>query len=335
MTAVRLSDVIQSQLWTPAFVLADPVLTNFFQSGIAVLDPLMDQFAHSESGTIAIRWLKPLDGSIAENQSNDDPASLSTPQGTSTGVQAAVKLFRNQSWASMDLTAALFSPDPVAAIRTQVATYWLHRYQAYIVSVCAGITLANIANSSGDMVFDATGASGAAAMMSLDNVLQAKQTMGDTAGALGVIAMHSVVHTNLQRQQLIATIPSGQANITIQTFGGYRVVVDDGMPVVSDGSGGFNYTSYMYAPGFIRWGTGTPKVPTETKRTPDAGNGEGEETFYNRQHWVGHPTGFNYAANTAGVPTFNPTNTVLATAAAWNRVWARKQVPFVAVKTKG
>jgi hypothetical protein len=341
MTTVRLSDVIIPVLWTPAFILADPVLTRFFQSGIAQVNPLMDEYAHSPAGAIVIPWLKPLDGTIPENQSSDDPTALSTPQGTGTGQLAATKIFRNQSWSSMDLVAALFNPDPLTAIRSQVAGYWAHRWQAYCLSVLQGVTASNVANDAGDMVFDATGATGNApngsslANMSLTNILSAKQTMGDSADKLAVIAMHSVVMTNLQQQQLITFIPDGQNNgIMLPYYGSYRVVVDDGMPVTGTAPN-FVYTSYIFQPGFIQWGSGIPKTPTETFRTPNAGNGEGQETFYNRQHWVGHPLGMNYTLNVAGVPVVNPTNTQLSTAPAYARSWARKQVPFVAVKTKG
>ena len=47
-------------------------------------------------------------------------------------------------------------------------------------------------------------------------VLEAKQLMGDNAGGLRHLIMHSRVYTNLQLQNLIKFIPNSQGVIEIQ-----------------------------------------------------------------------------------------------------------------------
>lgn len=338
MTVARLSDVIVSSLWTPIFVMEDPTTQAFFRSGIVAVDPVINNFAESDSLSIIMRHLNPIDKTLAENLSSDDPSQLSTPNGISMGSQKAVKIFRNQSWASMDLVAAFLTPDPVLFIRGQLAEYWVGRFQAYTAAVCKGITAQNVAVDNGDMVFDATALSGGAQFMSADSILLAKQTMGDKAGKLKTIVMHSLIETNLNRQNLIQYLRDADMNLLGKTYLGYNIIVDDDLAPVNTGTTQapvFVYTSYMFGPGFIRWGTGTPKTPTALQRVEAAGNGEGEETLYNRQHWVGHPTGFSWNLDETTAAGSNPSNATLALAGSWIRKWPRKLVPFVAIKTLG
>lgn len=339
MAAVRLSDVVIPQLWTTAFVLENPNTDAFFNSGVARNNPIVQQYAQSTASVMTVPAINHLDGSVAENVSSDDPAVKSSPNGIGTTKHNVVKVMRNQSWSEMNLVSAFFTPDPVAAIRNMIGKYWVERWQAYITAVCTGVIASNVANNAGDMVLDVTAQAGAAGKMSLQNVLTAKQTMGDHAYTLNTIVMHSTVFTNLQIAQQIAYIPQAQTNINLPFFGSYRVVVDDQVPVALDSPavGDTTFTSYIYGTGFIQWGTGTPKVPTEIFSTPDAGNGEGQQTLYNRQHWIGHPYGFSYAGDSSNpaVDAGNPANATLASAASWTRKYDRKLIPFVALKTLG
>lgn len=328
MASTRISDVVVPELWTPNFILASPELTAFFNSGIVTRDPVLDSLAKGEGETFHVRHMNDLVNE-EENIGNDDPSDTATPKKTSGSEQIAVKLMRNQGWSSMDMVAALMSPDPVEVIRARVASYWARRFQAGTISILNGVLADNEANDGGDMIFDAI--ADGDGTISGENILNAKATMGDAAGQLNAIAMHSVLYTKLQKQQLITYLRDGDANVSFPTYLGYRVVVDDGLPVTSDGEGGFEYISVLYASGALRMGFGAPKTPTEIERNAAAGNGEGEEILWNRQHFVLHPYGFSYQTSAGR----NPANSVLSTAAAWDRVYDRKQVPIAFLRTAG
>lgn len=325
MATTRISDVIVPQQWTPNFLLESPELVAFFNSGIVQADPVLGALANGEGSVYNVRHLNDLDNS-AENVSSDDPAVTSTPDKVTTGQQVAVKLMRNKSWSSMDLVAALQSPDPVATIRSRVAAYWARRWQANAIAVLNGILARNIAANSGDMRFNGTSAA-----ISANAILDAKATMGDAAEQLDAIAMHSIPYTTLQKANLITYLRDGDANVRFPTYLGYRVIIDDGLPVDPNGGGAGipTYTSVLFASGALRLGLGAPKTPVEVERKAAGGNGEGEEIFYSRQHWIMHPLGHAY-----NVATFNPTNAVLATAGTWTRVWARKQIPIAFLQTR-
>lgn len=321
MATTRLSDVIVPEQWTPNFLLESPELVALFNSGLVTQDPVLSGLASGEGSKFHIRHLNDLVNND-ENISSDDPAVNSTPDKTTGGQQLAIKLARNKSWSSMDLVAAFHTPDPVATIRSRVAAYWARRFQAATIAVLNGVMADNVANDSGDMVFSAP-----TAEISGTAILDAKATMGDAANAIDSIIMHSIKYTALQKANLITYLRDGDANVQFPTYLGYRVIVDDGVPVDTSGDDPV-YTSILFGSGALRLGLGAPKTPAEVERKPSAGNGEGEEIFYSRQHFILHPAGFSHVGAAA-----NPTNAQLAAAASWDRVFERKQIPLAFLRT--
>lgn len=127
----------------------------------------------------------------------------------------------------------------------------------------------------------------------------------------------------MQKNNLIDFIPDANGVVNIPTFLGRIVIVDDGLPAAAG-----VYDTWLFGSGAIRLGTGTPKVPTEVDRKPDAGNGGGQEVLYNRHEWSIHPTGHAYSGTAPnGGPSNAATTNNLAAAASWARVFPeRKQI---------
>ena len=71
--------------------------------------------------------------------------------------------------------------------------------------------------------------------------------MGDAADKLGMVFMHSATYTQLQKQQKIETEYNSDLKVKIDTYLGYEVTVDDGLPC--DTSTG-TYTTYFMGRGF-------------------------------------------------------------------------------------
>jgi hypothetical protein len=138
-----------------------------------------------------------------------------------------------------------------------------------------------------------------------------------------MVMVHSVVYNRMQKNNLIDFIPDARGEINIPTFLGREVIVDDG---ITNAAG--VYHSWLFGPGALRLGVGTPKVPTEIERLAGAGNGGGAETLYNRVEWAIHPTGNKYAGSPAnGGPSNASSANNLAAAASWQRVYPeRKQI---------
>ena len=117
----------------------------------------------------------------------------------------------------------------------------------------------------------------------------------------------------------------------IPTFLGRTVVIDDGLPNATS-----IYDSWLFQDGAMRFGVGSAKVPTETGRQPQAGNGGGQEVLFNRNEWSLHPTGHAYTGTPAnGGPGNGAGANDLQNAGSWDRVYTeRKQIKFARLVTR-
>ena len=146
---------------------------------------------------------------------------------------------------------------------------------------------------------------------------------------LTAIAMHSVPYTQLQIKNLITFDPLNKQDIGWGTYLGKTVIVDDTCPAVAGGTSGLVYTSYLFGEGAIARGNGMAPVPIETDRNSLSGT----DYLVTRRHFILHPRGI--AFKSASVAGASPTNTELATATNWDRVYQKKNVRLIALKTNG
>ncbi len=326
MSVTQLSDlVIVHAVFNAGMVLESLDLDAFVRSGVMIRDAEMDAFLAGPVGgrTFNPRFMGPLPDDDP-NISSDNPAAKSTPGKISAVKNTAVRQSLNKSWSSMDLTADLNGADPVAAIQSQIAKYWLTVRQKRMLASLKGVIADSVANHASDMVIDVSAGAGAASLISANAIIDACATMGDHDGVLRGITVHSVVLATMRKLNIVDTIPLSESNITIQSYMGKPILVDDGMTF----SGG-NFYSYLFGAGAVALGVGSAKVPFEIDRTPEAGNGGGQETVYSREELMIHPQGYECAL------TDTPTMAQLEAETSWNRAWERKRIPLAAIITKG
>ena len=342
----RISDVVVPEIFTPYVQQLTEEKSRLVQSGALVSDSRFTSLLSGGGLTFNEPSFKDLDND-AENVSTDDPASLSTPNKIGTATEIQVRLSRNNSWSSMDLTAALAGADPMNAIANRVADYWTRRLQAAFVATMVGnfaqnATATNANHVQNDMTHDISGAAYAAGVtdFSAEAFIDATLTMGDSMEDLSLVMMHSIVYARAQKNNLIDFIPDANGVINIPTFLGRRVIVDDGLPNPA-GSGAAQtaagiYHTWLFGGGAVRYGVGTPETPFETDRLPSAGDGGGQEVMYDRVQWCLHPVGHAYVGTPPnGGPTNAATTNNLAAATSWRRVFTeRKQIKIARLITR-
>lgn len=343
--ATQISDVVVPEIFTPYVQQLTEQKARLVQSGVLARDPFIDQLLAGGGITFNVPSFRDLDDD-ADNVSTDAAADQytggsadSTPKKIQTAQEVAVRLSRNQSWSSADLTSALAGEDPMEAIAGRVGYYWTRRLQAAFVATMKGLFADNAAAPSGsehvqnDMTHDISGASfqDGVTNFSASAFLAAALTMGDSMEDLSAVMVHSVVFNRMQNNNLIDFIPDARGEIMIPTFLGREVIVDDGVPFNSG-----VYESWLFGMGSVRLGVGSPKVPTETDRKPDAGTGGGQEVLYNRTEWSIHPVGNKYAGSAPnGGPSNAATTNNLADAGSWQRVYPeRKQIKIARLITR-
>ncbi|AND74859.1 major head protein [Pseudomonas phage NP1] len=336
----RIADVVVPEIFSPYVQQMTQEKSRLIRSGAITLDAQLNSALAGGGLTFNEPSFKDLDND-AENVSTDDPATDSTPNKIGTATEIQVRLSRNNSWSSMDLSGDLAGADPMQAIANRVSDYWTRRQQAAFVATLNGVFADNAAAPTGtehvqnDMTHDVSGASfvDGVTNFSAEAFIDATATMGDSMEDLTMVMVHSIVYARMLKNNLIDFVSdsvNGNA-VRIPTFLGREVIVDDGVP---RSSGVFN--TWLFGRGAVRGGMGSPKVPTEVDRKPAAGNGGGQDILFNRTEWIIHPVGHAYAGTPPnGGPSNASTTNNLAHADSWKRVFSeRKQIRIARLITR-
>lgn len=360
-TSTKIADVIVPEIFTPYVIEKTAEKSKILTSGIATQNAKLNQLVTQGGVTMQMPFWQDLSG---DDEVLDDNTAL-TPGKITASKDIAVLLMRGKAWGANDLSGALAGDDPMNAIADRVSDYWARREQKTLVSMLTGVfAAASMANHI--LNVSTTAISGSV-------VLDAKQLLGDAADQLQALLMHSAVFTKLQKDNLIqyvSTIGPDKSAISVPTYLGYNVVVDDGMPTEqkykasTDTSvvAGKNYYTYNSSTGVytkVTTPTGNPStssyyeedymeyttylfakgVIARGEGTPvsfvntetDRDSLAGEDYLINRRAFVLHMFGVKWVGQAAGD---SPTNAELATGTNWVRVYEDKNIGVVAIKHK-
>lgn len=342
-----IADIIEPEIFTPYVQKLTEEKAEFVQSGILQTSPQIASFL-AGGGLVETRptW-KDLDNDVenvaTEALSHVYSGTPATPSKIQTYSEILVRLTRTKQWSAHKLQDYISGSDAMTAIGGRVAFWEARRLQAATLAVVAGVLADNDAAPTGadthtqsDLTFDASGVGFVAGVTNFtaENLLDAKQTMGDSQGDLSILAVHSAVYNRMLKNDLIDFRPDSAQGSPLGSFQGMRLVVDDGMP-----KSGNVYHSYLFAPGALEYNYGTVVRGTEVDWLPDAGLGIGQEVLYRRWALCIHPMGHAYVGGTTnkGGPANGDASTAdtLAHAASWSRrTPERKQVKFARLITR-
>lgn len=343
--SVRVADVVVPELFTAYTQNLTEEKSRIIRSGVLVRNPTIDAFLAGGGLTFNLPQFRDLDND-AERVSTDTTVPFASadaalaagearppnPNKIGTLQESAVRLNRNNSWASTALAATLAGADPMNAIAERVADYWVRRLQALFLATWKGVCADNTANDSGDYTLDISGVAftDGVTNFSAEAFIDTTSLMGDSMEDLTGIMVHSVVYNRMQKNNLIDFIPDSEGRIRIPTFLGREVLVDDGMPRT-----GSVYESWLFGSGATQFGDTAPTAApaTEVQWIPGGGNGGGMEVLWNRKQWCIHPTGHAFVMGS--VPNGGPANSDLDDATSWDRVYPeRKQIKFARLITR-
>jgi len=331
MATTQLSDIIKPDVFTAYLVQNAMERTALVQSGVLVPNAVINTQLTAGSDAFSVPFWRDL-GNDEANVVNDDPASLASPKKIQTGKQFIRKAFLHQSWSAMNLASELAGSDALARIQDRAVAYWNRQLQRRLVASLSGVLADNAANDSDDMILDITAAT--ANTFSPEAVIDAAGTLGDSMDTVTGIAMHSDLYRQALKADLIEFVQASAGSMRMPTYRGLAVIVDDGMPKVSDGATGFKYTSVLFGAGAVGYGLTAPAIAegTEVENIPGAGNGGGQQILHSRVNLAVHPAGFAWVEGTLAGDS--PTIAELGAAAHWDRVVERKAVPMAFLVTK-
>jgi hypothetical protein len=311
MTEMRLSDIIVPEVFNPNVLERTAEKINFLQSGVVTA---VGDINIGSGKTIQLPFYQDLSGA-----SNvwDDTNDI-TLNKTSMAQDTAAVLTREKAWAGTDLARALGQQiDPMGAIVEFVSDYWARDYQGTLISTVNG-ALASFA----DNTLDISGLSGTDSDIDGEAFVDATQKLGDSGTDLTDVAMHSATESALRKQDLIDFIPDSEGKLTIRSFQGRRVHVDDNMP---EDSG--TYTTYLFGQGAINLVDEMVPNSNETYRHPEKSGGT--DALYTRRKFVMHPRGIAWDP-ASGVPSSStPSNSELGDSGNWTLKYEPKNIKIV------
>lgn len=296
-------------------------------AGIATPDATVGQLINGtpEGGAfIQLPMWNPLEGE--EDVFSEDDLSIGK---VTTKEARATLLLRGKAWGATDLSRVMGGADPMSAIVQLIADWRNTREQKVYLSILKGIfdktngALKEHINDISAMEANA---------ISREATLDTKQLLGDHYGSLGMVFVHSATYTYLQKKELILrqpwVNPVGET-VEIETFMGYRVIVDDGMPVAD----GIYDTYFMGKGAFIRQ-EGTPAgfIGTETDRDKLGA----KNYLINRWCQIIHPRGFSFVSDGNFLNENHPyaANADLELATNWKLAVNHKKVPLACLRHK-
>ena len=298
-------------------------LSALVQSGIIKHDPQLDSLASAGGRIINMPYLLNF---TDEDEVLDTNKALKAEDLKSDKTRAIV-VQRGKAFRVNDLEQSLAmgnSKDLMSEVASRVATYWVQREQAMLLSTLKGIFAEGTGMEGNIYTATAIGKTGTPGKISAVEMVKAKNKLGDHSSQLKAIAMHSNVMTELEVQQLIEYVqPAGAVSQEpIAYYQGKRVIVDDSL--VADESG--VYTTYLFAEG--AFGKGNALIPNSFEYDRDALTGN--NFLISRRGFVLHPQGLDYKDAVCEGET--PSNTELAKGENWARKFANKAIPVVAFR---
>lgn len=311
----KIKDVITPEVFNAYYQTYSAQKSLLVQSGVAVADDRVSRNITAGGKLVNMPFWNDLNG---DDEVLSDQASLGTGKITA-GKDVAAVMYRGRGWSTNELAGVFAGSDPMRALLARIGEYWLRQEQKVLLSVLKGLFADNGPLAATHLLDIKDKA------ITAKSILDAKQLLGDAADKLQIIVMHSAVYTKLQKDNLIVYIQPTDASISIPTYLGYKVVVDDSVAPVGD-----VYTTYLLASGSFGRNTGTPSGLTTFETERDAA--AGVDKVFTRRAFVYHPYGVKWKDATVAGET--PSNEELATAGNWEKVYEDKNIGIVAIRHK-
>lgn len=272
-----------------------------------------------------------LDGEAVNYDGQTDIKATSTK----TFERGLVVVGRAKAWVEKDFSADITGGvDFMANVAAQVAEYWDNVDQDTILAILDGIFAMNDTTKNKEFVSKhTTDISGDATNNTIDGTTvntATNKACGKNKKKFTLVFLHPDVATNLENLRLLKyltyTDKEGVTrDLSVGTWNGKTVVVDDTLPteeVENSGNPYTKYTSYILGDGAIDFANVGVEVPEEMDRNAEK-NG-GQTTLYSRQRKVFAPKGLSYEKKNQA--SNSPTDAELKDGTNWTLVHSGESV---------
>lgn len=248
-----------------------------------------------------------------ENMSalNNDGNTDNTPVTIGGNKQTCMLIQRMKAFKAKDFTKELTGADPMSQIKARIQNYYTQVWENELMNIANGVLgVAGLSDHITDLSV-VSGTIGDANKINETTVIDAEQAaLGDMAGGLGLMIMHSKIYAAYRKLGLVdyeKYVTSGaiKQDIQLPTINGKHVLVTDYYTVDTSVSGFPVYKTYLFGEGaFLSADKNNYENQYTTDYDPETA--AGTDMFYTKQGKVLHPNGLSLAVDqiAAESPTF-------------------------------
>lgn len=269
---------------------------------------------------------------------NNDGTTNNTPVTISGAKQTCMLIQRMKAFKALDFTKELTGADPMSHIASRVTDYYTQVWEKELMTIAEAVLgVAGLSGHVTDLAIK-TGTIGDANKITETTLIDAEQAaLGDMAGGLGLLVMHSKIYAAYKKMNLVeyekyVTGGAIKQDVQLPIIGGKRVLVTDYYTLDSTTAGFPIYKTFLFGEGAFLTATKTNyENPYYTDYDPETT--AGVEMLYTKQGRVLHPNGLSLAVDS--ITKESPTTTELGTVDNWSLKFNHKNVKMGLIKTNG
>ena len=327
------------EVFTEMMAESDFWKNEIMASGVVAQDAnIMD--AIGEKGNVAtIPFYRPLnifDDNMAPL--NNDGLTDNVPQDVTGGKQSVMLTQRMKAFKAKDFTRELTGADPLGNVKSKIQNYYTQVWERELMNIVDAVLgvsgmdshITNLAVTSGTIADKNK--------IAADTLIDAEQAaLGDMAGGLGLIVMHSKIYAQYKKMGLVDfdkyTVGNViQTDVELPRIGGKIPLVTDYYTLDSSVSGFPVYKTYILGEGaFVSCDKNNYENQYTTDYDPETA--AGTDKFYTKQGKVLHPNGMSLAVTS--IVGESPTFAELGAASNWSLAFNHKNIKIGCIKTNG
>jgi hypothetical protein len=308
-------------------------------SGIVRQDGSIMDLIGSQGNVATIPMYKPLNIHDANMGAlNNDGETNNTPVEVAGNKQTCMMIQRMKAFKAKDFTKELTGANPLDNVKAKIQGYYTQVWEDEMMNIAKAVLAVSALSDHVTDLSITTGTIADANKISATTLIDAEQAaLGDMAGGLGLIVMHSKIYAAYKKLGLIEfdkyTVGNViQQEITLPRIGGKLVKVTDYYTLDSTTTGFPVYSTYLFGEGaFLSADKNNYENQYTTDYDPETA--AGTDKFYTKQGKVLHPNGLSLAVDS--IAKESPTKTELGTAANWSLKFNHKNVKMGVIKSNG
>ena len=269
---------------------------------------------------------------------NNDGMTDNTPVEISGSKQTLMLIQRMKAFKAKDFTKELTGADPISRIKASVQGYYTQVWENELMNIAQAVMGVSALSDHVTDLSITTGAIADANKINETTLIDAEQAaLGDMAGGLGLVVMHSKIFAVYKKLALVEYdkyVVNGaiKQEINLPIIGGKHVLVTDYYTLDATTTGFPVYKTYLFGEGAF---LSADKTNYENQYTTnyDPQTAAGTDLFYTKQGKVLHPNGLSLAVDS--IAKESPTFAELGTAANYSLKFNHKNVKIGLIKSNG